>query len=229
MSQKPQKSDVTDYSKTLFLPQTEFPMRAGLPQREPEILKYWNEIDLYGKLREDAAGRAKFVLHDGPPYANGNIHIGHALNKILKDVVTKSQQMLRLRFQLRAGLGLSWPADRMEDRGRELPLQGQAEAGLPRLHRDGGVPQRMPRLCDALAQRPARGIQAARHHRRLGSPLRHHGLCRRSADRARADEVRRQRHALSRLQARDVERGREDCACGSRGRVSRTTLRIWCG
>lgn len=94
MSQNPQKSEAADYSKTLFLPQTEFPMRAGLPQREPEILKYWNEIDLYEKLRQDAAGRAKFVLHDGPPYANGNIHIGHALNKILKDVVTKSQQML---------------------------------------------------------------------------------------------------------------------------------------
>jgi isoleucyl-tRNA synthetase len=94
MSEKPQKSDVTDYSKTLFLPQTEFPMRAGLPQREPEILKRWNEIGLYRRLREQAAGRTKFVLHDGPPYANGNIHIGHALNKILKDVVTKSEQML---------------------------------------------------------------------------------------------------------------------------------------
>ena len=96
MSEKPQKSDASDYSKTLFLPQTEFPMRAGLPQREPEILKRWNEIGLYGRLREAAAGRTKFVLHDGPPYANGNIHIGHALNKILKDVVTKSQQMLGL-------------------------------------------------------------------------------------------------------------------------------------
>lgn len=94
MSEKPQKSDATDYSKTLFLPQTEFPMRAGLPQREPELLKYWGDIDLYGKLRETAKHRPKFVLHDGPPYANGNIHIGHALNKILKDVVTKSQQML---------------------------------------------------------------------------------------------------------------------------------------
>ncbi len=99
MSDKPPKSDAPksagpDYSKTLFLPQTEFPMRAGLPQREPEILKRWNEIGLYEKLRADAQGRAKFVLHDGPPYANGNIHIGHALNKILKDVVTKSQQML---------------------------------------------------------------------------------------------------------------------------------------
>ncbi|MHC2435616.1 isoleucine--tRNA ligase [Bradyrhizobium sp. USDA 4451] len=94
MSDKPQKTDVNDYSKTLYLPQTEFPMRAGLPQREPEILKYWNDIGLYDKLRREAEGRAKFVLHDGPPYANGNIHIGHALNKILKDVVTKSQQML---------------------------------------------------------------------------------------------------------------------------------------
>jgi isoleucyl-tRNA synthetase len=94
MNEKPQKSDAKDYSKTLYLPQTEFPMRAGLPQREPEILKRWNQIDLYSRLRKTSRGRAKFVLHDGPPYANGNIHIGHALNKILKDVVTKSQQML---------------------------------------------------------------------------------------------------------------------------------------
>src|SRR5467141_1194192 len=94
MSEKPQKSEANDYSKTLFLPKTDFPMRAGLPQKEPEILKRWRSIDLYGKLRESAKGRAKFVLHDGPPYANGNIHIGHSLNKILKDVVTKSQQTL---------------------------------------------------------------------------------------------------------------------------------------
>src|SRR3984893_794379 len=94
MSEKPQKSDAKDYSKTLFLPQTEFPMRAGLPQREPEILARWNDIGLYGKLREAGKGRPRFILHDGPPYANGNIHIGHALNKILKDVVTRSQQML---------------------------------------------------------------------------------------------------------------------------------------
>src|ERR1700710_75049 len=90
----PAKQAPNDYSKTLYLPQTEFPMRAGLPQREPEILRRWDEIGLYEKLRQDSAGRPKFVLHDGPPYANGNIHIGHALNKILKDVVTRSQQML---------------------------------------------------------------------------------------------------------------------------------------
>jgi isoleucyl-tRNA synthetase len=83
-----------DYSETLFLPKTDFPMRAGLPQKEPELLAYWQRLNLYARLREAARGRPKFILHDGPPYANGNIHIGHALNKILKDVVTRSQQML---------------------------------------------------------------------------------------------------------------------------------------
>ncbi|MFI0843620.1 isoleucine--tRNA ligase [Mesorhizobium sp. IMUNJ 23232] len=82
-----------DYSKTLYLPQTEFPMRAGLPEKEPQTVARWQEMDLYRLLREDAAGRPKYVLHDGPPYANGNIHIGHALNKILKDVITRSFQM----------------------------------------------------------------------------------------------------------------------------------------
>jgi len=82
-----------DYSETLFLPQTPFPMRAGLPQKEPEMIQRWDRIGLYELLREDAKGRAKFVLHDGPPYANGNLHIGHALNKILKDVITRSRQM----------------------------------------------------------------------------------------------------------------------------------------
>jgi isoleucyl-tRNA synthetase len=82
-----------DYSKTLYLPQTEFPMRAGLPEKEPLLVKRWQEMKLYNRLRESAAGRPLYVLHDGPPYANGNIHIGHALNKILKDVITRSFQM----------------------------------------------------------------------------------------------------------------------------------------
>ena len=92
-AKKPEKSG-PDYSASLYLPQTDFPMRAGLPKKEPEILDKWNKIDLYARLREEGKGRKKFVLHDGPPYANGNIHIGHALNKILKDLVTRSQQML---------------------------------------------------------------------------------------------------------------------------------------
>lgn len=92
--QTAEKTAAVDYSQTLFLPQTEFPMRAGLPQREPELLARWARLGLYRKLREAGKGRDRFVLHDGPPYANGNIHIGHALNKVLKDLVTRSQQML---------------------------------------------------------------------------------------------------------------------------------------
>ncbi len=83
-----------DYRDTVFLPRTDFPMKASLSQREPEALDRWNAMDLYRRLREDAAGREKFVLHDGPPYANGHLHMGHAINKILKDVVSRSQQML---------------------------------------------------------------------------------------------------------------------------------------
>ena len=82
-----------DYSSTLFLPKTDFPMRAGLPKKEPEIVARWQEQDMYRRLRDDAKGREKYVLHDGPPYANGNIHMGTGLNKILKDVVTRSFQM----------------------------------------------------------------------------------------------------------------------------------------
>ncbi len=83
----------TDYSQTLFLPKTDFPMRAGLPKMEPELIKRWDGMDLYKRLRDDAAGRPKYVLHDGPPYANGHLHIGHALNKILKDIINRSFQM----------------------------------------------------------------------------------------------------------------------------------------
>jgi len=83
-----------DYKPTVYLPRTDFPMKAGLPKREPDILKRWEEMDLYGRLRAASKGREKFILHDGPPYANGHLHIGHALNKILKDVIVRCEQML---------------------------------------------------------------------------------------------------------------------------------------
>ena len=82
-----------DYRKTLNLPDTPFPMRGDLPKREPGWVKQWNESGLYQKLREARKGREKFILHDGPPYANGQIHIGHASNKILKDMIVKSRQL----------------------------------------------------------------------------------------------------------------------------------------
>ncbi|SMQ59228.1 Isoleucyl-tRNA synthetase [Devosia lucknowensis] len=94
MNDTAQSATEKDYSATLFLPETNFPMRAGLPDREPAWLKRWEDMDIYALQREQAKDRPLFTLHDGPPYANGNIHIGHALNKTLKDLVSRSMQML---------------------------------------------------------------------------------------------------------------------------------------
>ncbi len=94
MNDTPTSGAETDYSATLFLPETEFPMRAGLPAREPDWLKRWEDMDIYSRQRAAGRGKPLFTLHDGPPYANGNIHIGHALNKILKDLVSRSKTML---------------------------------------------------------------------------------------------------------------------------------------
>src|SRR5699024_1561411 len=82
---------MSDYKNTLNLPETEFPMRGNLAQREPQMLARWTEQDLYGAVRQAKAGKKPFILHDGPPYANGSIHIGHSVNKILKDIIVKSK------------------------------------------------------------------------------------------------------------------------------------------
>ena len=82
-----------DYKQTINLPQTDFAMKADLARREPDILKRWEETRTYHKLREIAKGRPTFILQDGPPYANGAIHLGHAINKVLKDIVVKSRSM----------------------------------------------------------------------------------------------------------------------------------------
>jgi isoleucyl-tRNA synthetase len=86
--------ETRDYRDTVFLPKTDFPMKAGLPQKEPGILARWQGMDLYRRLRDARQGREKFILHDGPPYANGDMHIGHALNHILKDMVVRTQSLL---------------------------------------------------------------------------------------------------------------------------------------
>jgi len=85
---------MVDYKATLNLPITTFPMKANLTEREPEILRFWEERGIYHMLRELRGSRQMWVLHDGPPYANGHIHMGHALNKILKDLVVKSRSMM---------------------------------------------------------------------------------------------------------------------------------------
>ncbi|MEO7827137.1 MAG: class I tRNA ligase family protein, partial [Allosphingosinicella sp.] len=93
MSEKPDTVR-QDWRDTVFLPKTDFPMKAGLAGKEPVLLERWAGMGLYKRLREARAGRERFILHDGPPYANGDIHMGHAMNKILKDMVVRSQSLL---------------------------------------------------------------------------------------------------------------------------------------
>lgn len=141
---------MTDYKATLNLPDTAFPMKAGLPQREPETLARWDSIGLYQKLRQLGETRPKFVLHDGPPYANGSIHIGHALNKILKDIITRSKTMagfdapyvpgwdchgLPIEHKVETTFGKNQPADLTRERCRAYAAEQVAEqkAGFIRL------------------------------------------------------------------------------------------------
>jgi isoleucyl-tRNA synthetase len=207
---------VRDYSETLFLPKTEFPMRAGLPQREPLLLKRWAEIDLYGQLRRQAAGRPRFVLHDGPPYANGNIHIGHALNKVLKDLVTRSQQMLGFDSNYVPGwdchgLPIEWKIE------EEYRARGKNKDEVPIVD----FPARVPGLRREVDRCSARRVQAARRRGGLGSSLHDDGLPGRGADRPRDHGFRAHRPALSRIEARDVVLRRADGARRGRGRVPR--------
>ncbi len=127
-----------DVKKTVNLPRTDFPMKANLAQMEPKTLLRWETEDLYAKIRAARAGSPMYVLHDGPPYANGNIHLGHALNKILKDFVVKLKTMEGLRFALRPRLGLPRPAHRDQSRQRTGPAQS------PDDHR--ADPRRVPQV-----------------------------------------------------------------------------------
>ena len=150
-------------------------MRAGLPQKEPEILARWHKLGLYGRLRAAAKGRPRFVLHDGPPYANGNIHIGHALNKILKDVVTRSQQMLGYDSNYVPGwdchgLPIEWKIEEENYRAKGKPKPDFSNpAALVEFRRECRA------FAAALDRGAARGVRAARRRRRLGAPLHHDG------------------------------------------------------
>ena len=106
-----------DYNNTLNLPSTEFPMRAGLPQREPAMLEEWEKKRLYDRLMEKNEGKPVWVLHDGPPYANGDIHIGTAMNKIIKDIIVRYRNMV----------GYSAVCSRMDTHG--LPIELKARQG----------------------------------------------------------------------------------------------------
>jgi isoleucyl-tRNA synthetase len=130
-----------DYKTTLNLPQTDFPMKANLTEREPQLLREWDALQLYEKIRQARAGRALWVLHDGPPYANGHIHMGHALNKILKDVIVKSRSM----FGHDAPYVPGWDC-------HGLPIEHQVDRELGPKAREVPVPEKR-RLCRVYAQK----------------------------------------------------------------------------
>ncbi|MGH9798525.1 MAG: class I tRNA ligase family protein, partial [Candidatus Polarisedimenticolia bacterium] len=144
----------TDYKSTLNLPRTEFPMKADLPRREPQILEAWDRADLYGAIRRARQGRPRFVLHDGPPYANGHIHLGQALNKILKDIVVKSRTMMGFDAPYLPG----WDC-------HGLPIEHQVDKDLGS-RKAAMTPMQIRQECRAYAERFI-GIQRE-EFRRLG-------------------------------------------------------------
>ena len=156
---------MTDYKATLNLPDTAFPMKAGLPQREPQILQRWDSIGLYGKLREIGKDRPKFVLHDGPPYANGTIHIGHALNKILKDMIIRSKTLSGFDAPYVPG----WDC-------HGLPIEHKVEVTHGKNLRRGQDPRTVPCLRHRADRRPEGRIHPSGRAGRLRQPVQDHGL-----------------------------------------------------
>jgi isoleucyl-tRNA synthetase len=130
-----------DYKATLNLPRTDFPMRANLAEREPQLLADWERMDLYGELRRQRAGREMWILHDGPPYANGHIHMGHALNKILKDTIVKSRSM----FGFDAAYVPGWDC-------HGLPIEHQVDRELGARAAEVPIPEKR-RMCRTYADR----------------------------------------------------------------------------
>ncbi len=191
-------------------------MKANLAQREPQMLARWHEEDVYGQIRAARAGRPKFILHDGPPYANGEIHIGHAVNKILKDIIVKARTLDGFDAPYVPG----WDC-------HGLPIELNVEkkvgkAGVKISHHEFRTA--LPRLRAQPGGAPARGLHPPRRVRRLGQPLPDDGLRLRGRHRARAGAHRRQRPPGEGLQAGALVHGLRLGAGRGRGRVPRQDL-----
>ena len=207
-------SDRPDYRDTVFLPKTDFPMKAGLAQKEPAILARWAARTSTSSLRKARKGRERFILHDGPPYANGDIHMGHAMNKILKDIVVRSQSLLGKDAPYVPG----WDCH-----GLPIEWKIEEEYRKKKLDKDEVPPREFRAECRAYAEKwvaiQCRAVPAARRDGRVGRSLSHHEVRGRGEDRRGVAEVRRERPALPRRQAGDVVAGREDRAGRGRGRI----------
>ena len=154
-----------DYNKTINLPKTDFPMRAGLPKREPDMLQHWNDLDLYNELLKKNEGKPLFSLHDGPPFSNGGLHMGHALNKSIKDFITRSYAMRGYYTPYIPG----W-----DNHGMPIESAIIKEQKLNRKNMSV-VPLRLPRLRPEVYRHPDGRLQAHGRAGRLGAPLQDHG------------------------------------------------------
>ena len=209
-------SQRTDYRDTVFLPTTSFPMRGELPKREPELLARWRRMELWKRLREQSRGRPKFILHDGPPYANGHLHIGTALNKILKDVVNRARQMAGYDADYVPG----WDC-------HGLPIEWRIEEEYRKSGRDkDAVPVLQFRAeCRAYAQHWM-GVQAQEFQRLgvLGDWEHRYATMDLPSEAAIAERDRQipaERRAVSRAAAGDVVAGRKDRAGRGGDRIPR--------
>lgn len=151
-----------DYNGTLNLPKTDFPMRANLPAREPDMLKDREQKDIYRRLTERSAGAPTFILHDGPPFSNGNIHMGTALNKVLKDFIVRYKTMRGFHAPYVPG----W-----DNHGMPIESAIIKKSKLDRKNMTVPELQRLQRLCTQLCEYSANGVQAPGRHGRLGQPL----------------------------------------------------------
>ena len=159
-----QATEKKNYKTTLNLPQTAFPMEAKLTANEPTRLARWKSTQLYQMLLAQNAKKPKWVLHDGPPFANGDIHIGHVINKTLKDVIIRFRSMQGLPDAVRAGLGLPWPADRAQN---PAGPGAKAAADGHRCRSESSVSEYAAEIC----QNPERAISAPGHSRRVGKSV----------------------------------------------------------
>ena len=199
--------DTRDWRDTVFLPKTDFPMKAGLAAKEPAILAKWEADDLYGQLRAARVGAERFLLHDGPPYANGDIHMGHAMNKVLKDIIVRSQSLMGKDAPYVPG----WDC-------HGLPIEWKVEEQYraKKLNKDDVPVAQFRAECRAYAQK---WVDVQREQfKRLGvmgdwaDPYLTMKFDAEATIVGELAQVRRDRPALSRRKAGDVEPGREDRA-----------------
>ena len=155
-----------DFNKTLNLPKTSFEMRGGLPKKEPGFIQHWNAVDLYENMLRRNAGKPKYVLHDGPPYANGDIHMGTALNKVLKDIIVKYKNMSGFQAPYVPG----W-----DTHGLPTELKALKKIGVDKNGVTGpdGAAGNLPGVRDGLCREPEGAVHPPRRHRRFRRPLYH--------------------------------------------------------